>query len=112
MQTPCHLGHIGLRLGNIPHYIRFFEDVFGMRVTRTAGPEDAPTSVWLDGGIQLMDETTDDPKAGAVHHICIIVEDVAGTIALAKPYGATSIEGKGAHWFTIPNGPDFELKTH
>lgn len=108
--APCHVGHVGLRLGKIPFYTEFFQTVFGMNVIRTIGPEENPTSVWLDGGIQLMDETTDHPECGAMHHLCIIVSDVEQTIALAKPYGAAPVAGKGAHWFTIPGGPHFELK--
>lgn len=111
MQTACHVGHVGLRLGNIPYYTKFFEEVFGMQVTRISGPADAPDSVWLDGGIQLMAEAADDPKSGAMHHLCILVPDVEQTLALARPYGAVPVEGKGAHWFTIPGGPDLELKT-
>lgn len=112
MSNPfCRVGHVGLRLGNIPYYIQFFSDVFGMQVTRVQGPQENPSSVWLDGGIQLMDETSDAPAEGSMHHLCIIVPDVEQTLALAKPYGAVPVEGRGAHWFTIPGGPHFELKT-
>lgn len=112
MSVPaCHVGHVGLRLGNILYYTRFFQHVFGMQVTRISGDPEHPDSVWLDGGIQLMDESTDIPTCGSMHHLCIIVPDVGQTLERARPYGAVPVEGKGAHWFTLAGGPLFELKT-
>lgn len=111
MQKASYVDHVALRLGNIPYYTKFFETVFGMSPIRVDGPADNPRSVWLDGGIQLMQDTTDAPLSGAMHHLCLIVPDVAETIRLAGPFGAAPVEGKGAHWFTIPGGPNFELKT-
>lgn len=110
MQAPCHVSHVALRLGNIPYHTKFFETVFGMTVIRVDGPAENPRSVWLDGGIQLMRDTSDAPLTGAMDHLCIIVPDVAEALRLAAPFGATPVAGKGAHWFTIPGGPNFELK--
>lgn len=54
------LDHIAIDVTDISENSKFFEDVLGMRICRTMGPEDDPSSVWFDGGIQLC--KVDDPS--------------------------------------------------
>lgn len=49
----CPIDHIAIDAVDFDTALAFFKDVFGMTVTRFQGPEEAPTSLWLDGGVQL-----------------------------------------------------------
>ena len=49
----CPIDHIAIDVVDFDTALAFFQDVFGMTVTRFQGPEEAPTSLWLDGGVQL-----------------------------------------------------------
>ncbi len=106
----CPLDHIGIEVSNIAETVKFFEDVLGMQVYRKAGPEEDPTSVWLDGGIQLNKVVDASMENGRFHHLAFQVRSVAKVIEKAKPYGAAPVPGKAAHWFMLPNGIRFELK--
>ena len=49
----CPIDHIAIDVVDFDTALAFFKDVFGMTVTRFQGPEEAPTGLWLDGGVQL-----------------------------------------------------------
>lgn len=87
----------------------FFEVVFGMQVCRTQGPADAPTSLWLDGGLQLLRVEQPSVENGRFHHLAFQVASVDAVLQKATAYGATPVPGKGHHWFMLPNGINFEL---
>lgn len=106
----CTVHHIALKVGNIPYFISFFEDVFGMSVYKKRGEAGAYDSVWLDGGIQLLNTTTENPMAGSMDHISFLVDDVEEIKKRAEKYGAFPCPEKAAHWFQIPEGIVFELK--
>ena len=110
--TFCRLDHIAIQTDDIASAIRFFEDVFGMRVYRTRGEGDNLSSVWLDGGIQLSsDPSACEPHVnGRFHHVGMLVPSVEAVKEKALRYGAKPYPGKGDHWFVLPNGLVFELK--
>ena len=59
-----------------------------MRICRTMGPEDNPSAVWFDGGIQLC--KVDDPSQenGRFQHLGFQVISVDAVLEKAKPFGA------------------------
>ena len=103
--------HVALKVGNIPYFVKFFEDVFDMTITKTRGEEGNFDSVWLSGGVQLLNTSTNDPKAGVMDHVSFLVDSIENVKQKAEKFGATPYPGKGAHWFQIPEGLVFELKT-
>ncbi len=109
-ETFCPIDHISIDVTDIAAAADFFEKVLGMKIYRAKGPENDPSSVWLDGGIQLL--KVDDPSQenGRYHHLAFQVASVDAVLEKAKPYGAVPVPGKGHHWFMLPNGIKFELK--
>ena len=81
-----------------------------MSVYKTRGEAERYDSVWLDGGIQLLNTTTEKPMTGSLDHISVLVDDVEETKKRAEKYGAFPCTEKAAHWFQIPEGIVFELK--
>lgn len=109
-ETFCPIDHISIDVTDIAAAADFFEKVLGMKIYRAKGPENDPSSVWLDGGIQLL--KVDDPSQenGRYHHLAFQVASVDAVLEKAKLYGAVPVSGKGHHWFMLPNGIKFELK--
>ena len=104
------LDHIAIDVTDISENSKFFEDVLGMRICRTMGPEDDPSSVWFDGGIQLCKVADPSQENGRFQHLGFQVISVDAVLEKAKPFGAVPIPGKGRHWFMLPNGIKFEMK--
>ena len=105
----CPINHIAIDVADMNTALTFFQDVFGMTVTRTQGPEDAPASIWLDGGVQLCRVSTQAADTGRVGHIAFSSKDLDGLLARAARYGAESVPGKPRHWFSCL-GLTFEIK--
>lgn len=106
----CPIDHVAIETADLPADVRFFENVLGMHVCRTQGDAAAPSSVWLDGGIQLLQEPEPAAGNGRFHHLAFRVDSVKEVLERAAPYGAEPVPGKGAHWFQLPSGIRFELK--
>ena len=109
-ETFCPIDHIAIDVKDLASYVDFFEHVFGMQVYRTQGPENDPSSVWLDGGIQLLKVEDPSMDNGRYHHLAFQVASVDAILEKAKPYGSVPVPGKGRHWFMLPDGIKFELK--
>ena len=107
--TFCPIDHICIDTAELAVMIDFFETVFGMSVTRTKGPAEAPESVWLDGGVQLQAVEHPAPDCGRCDHIAFQCLDLDAVLARARAYGAEPVEGKGPHWFKAL-GIAFEMK--
>lgn len=105
----CPIDHIAIDAVEFDRTLAFFEDVFGMTVTRTQGPEDAPTSIWLDGGVQLCRVERQAADTGRVGHIAFSSKDLEGVLSRAARYGAEAVPGKPRHWFSCL-GITFEMK--
>ena len=117
MKTKIH--HAAVNVCELDWYAGFFQDVFGMTVERTAG--EAPSrQIWFREGIQLI-EKAEGGKAGGqtvlahegCDHISLGVdEDPVCMAKRAVDRGGKPVEGKGEHWFSLPNGVQIELKPY
>ena len=105
----CPIHHIAIDVADMNTALTFFQDVFGMTVTRTQGPEDAPASIWLDGGVQLCRVDRQKADCGRINHLSFHCTDLEGVLARAAQYGAQPIPGKARHWFSALGIP-FEIK--
>ena len=105
----CPIDHIAIDVVDSDTALAFFQDVFGMTVTRFQGPEEAPTSLWLDGGVQLCRVETQAADTGRVGHIAFKTDDLDGLLDRAARYGAEAVPGKPRHWFRCL-GITFEMK--
>ena len=103
--------HVALRVGDLPYFVDFFHQVFGMSVTKQREKDGVVDSIWLDGGIQLLIDRSATPRDGVMDHVSFLVDNIEETKKKAEPYGGTPCPGKAAHWFEIPQGIVFELKT-
>ena len=65
----CPIDHVAIDVQDMDTALRFFQDVFGMTVTRFKGPQEAPTNLWLSGGVQLCLVETQKPDCGRVGHL-------------------------------------------
>ena len=112
MKSRIH--HAAVRTNDLEWYTGFFQDVFGMTVEKTRG-EKPCRQIWLYEGIQLIEtqETEDPPVLGLYDHISLGVDrDPEAAAKAAIAYGCRAIEGKGPHWFALPNGIQIELKPY
>ena len=75
------LDHIAIDVTDIAENAKFFEDVLGMRICRTMGPEDDPSSVWFDGGIQLCKVADPSQENG-----CFQNPDISDFVSLIEEY--------------------------
>ena len=105
----CPIDHIAIDAVVFDTALAFFKDVFGMTVTRFQGPEEAPTSLWLDGGVQLCRVEAQAADTGRVGHIAFKTDDLDGLLDRAARYGAEAVPGKPRHWFRCL-GITFEMK--
>lgn len=111
MKKPATIHHVALKVNDILRAIDFFENVFDMSVIKTCDEGGNLTSVWLDGGVQLVSEQHGTSMGSMMDHISFLVENVDKTIQIAEQYGAVPVPGKATGWFQISDGIIFELKT-
>ena len=112
MKTRIH--HTAIRTNDLEWYTDFFQHVFGMTIEKTRG-EKPNRQIWLYEGIQLVEvqEASDLPVSGLYDHISLGVDqDPESAAKAAIDYGCRPIEGKGVHWFMLPNGIQMELKPY
>ena len=106
--------HAAIAVVDFDWYVKFFTDVFHMTVVRTAG-EKPVRQLWFDEGIQIVECPVDRPAdvPQACDHISIGVDvDPVEAARLAIRHGCMAVEGKGEHWFALPNGVRIELKPY
>ena len=109
MSALCPIHHVAIEVRDLDTALAFFQDVFGMTETRTAGPQNAPDNVWLDGGVQLCRVEEPEKDCGRINHLSFHCTDLEGVLARAAQYGAQPIPGKARHWFSALGIP-FEMK--
>ena len=113
MQSRIH--HAAINVSDFDWYVRFFQDVFSMTVSKQRG--EAPNrQLWFAQGIQLNEtasaEETKDFRS-ILDHISIGVDiDPVEAAAEAIAAGCSKCEGQGPHWFLLPNGYPVELKPY
>ena len=99
--------HVAVNSANYEETVCFFEEVFQMEISRTAG--EAPArKLWFRQGIQVNEVPAGNPVSGRYDHIGILVQDKAEVLEKAFALGCTAVPGK-PHWFTTPDGIVIEL---
>ena len=99
--------HVAVNSANFEETVRFFEEVFPMEISRTAG--EAPArKLWFRQGIQVNEIPAGNPASGLYGHIGMQVSDKVETMKKTSAFGCTTVPGK-SHWFTTPDGFVIEL---
>lgn len=101
--TTAYVEHTAFFVRDIVQMIDFFAEVLGMGVTQRDGAPEAPTQVWLQGGIQLIADPDFVGPEGRFGHLGIVCKDVPAAIAAARAHGAVST-ARGDHWLKLDNG--------
>ena len=109
MQEIGKLDHVALRIKNSSEAVRFFQNVFGMSVVKVRNDGGTKSSVWLSGGIQLIEDSSPFEE-GMMDHVCFLVADIEKTIRLAERFGALPAPERGVGWFRLREGLVIELK--
>ena len=104
----AYLEHVAIKVKDIKWHIRFFEEVFGMTIRKTDGPEDQPRQVWTIGGIQLVSDPSFEGPEGRTAHLGIMVDDLDWVLEQAYNRGVTQMP-QGRNWFTLPDGLAIEV---
>ena len=110
MRSQLH--HLCIAVKEFDWYLKFFEEVFGMTIERTA--KEAPhRQLWFDQGIQLKEVTEEEllENGNIIDHISLGVDDIPATVAEALAHGCPALPN-GEHWFALPNGVKIELKPY
>ena len=110
MRSAIH--HVCIAVRDFDWYVDFFTNVFEMTVEKTRG-EKPSRILWFAQGIQI-NETSEDlhmKQPAVCDHISIGVDmDPEEAAGIAIAHGCRAVEGKGAHWFALPNDVLIELK--
>lgn len=101
--TTAYVEHTAFFVRDIVPMIDFFAEVLGMGVTKRDGTPEAPTQVWLQGGIQLIADPNFAGPEGRFGHLGIVCKDVPAAIAASRARGAVST-AKGDNWLLLENG--------
>ena len=99
--------HTAILVSDIRWYMQFFDEVFGMQVTQLDGDPESPRQIWLDGGLQLIENRGFDGPEGRLGHLGIIAQDLGATLAAMTKWGSPL--GKGPNWFLLPDGLCIEV---
>ena len=103
----CQVHHVAVRSAAFEETVRFFEEVFQMEVSRTAGEKPA-RRLWFRQGLQVNEVASPDPVSGLCDHIGIQVERKSETLEKAEAFGCEMLEDKPG-WFVTPDGIVIEL---
>lgn len=100
--------HVAYQVSDISWHIDFFQTVFGMKINKIKGDQDAPEIVWLSGGIQLISIAKTPEKMS--DHIGMVVADLEATLTLVKKRpDVHPAQGKDQNWIILPDGAVLEL---
>jgi len=103
----ARLDHVAVKTANYEETVCFFETVFQMTRSRSAG--EAPNrKLWFQQGIQINEIESITGKDAHYDHIAICVSDRLDVLQRAKAYGCTPIEGKD-NWLATAEGLLVEL---
>lgn len=104
----AQLHHVALNTAHFEESVRFFEMLFEMEVSRTAG-EKPSRMLWFRQGIQINEVIDSNSTGNRYDHVGIQVPDWQATRRRAAEMGCIPVEGK-PHWFVTPEGVVIELK--
>lgn len=106
------IDHIGIAVRDIEEALKVYETALGLPLKEvTTVPDQQVRVAFLpagDGNIELVQPTSDDTgtakflekRGEGIHHICIEVEDIEGTLARLRAHGVQLIHEQprqGAH---------------
>lgn len=100
--------HVAINVQDINWYVKFLFDAFGMKVTSYDGQSSQPSQVWVDGGIQLIHDSTLESTSSHLAHIAISTYDLENVIDLVIELGGVQL-AKGRNWLQLPDGLCLEL---
>jgi catechol 2,3-dioxygenase-like lactoylglutathione lyase family enzyme len=103
-----YVEHVAVRVRDIQWHIRFFRDALGMSIREIDGPSDAPTQVWMTGGVQLMADTGFEGPEGRLGHLGVMTEDLEAALEEVYRWGVTELP-QGRNWVAMPDGLAVEL---
>jgi methylmalonyl-CoA/ethylmalonyl-CoA epimerase len=104
MAKPIKINHIGVAVTNIDESLKFWRDALGIELSHIEEvPSQKAKVAFLPVGeteIELVCPTAEDTgvakflaeRGGGMHHLCIEVEDIAGTLAELKAKGVRLID--------------------
>lgn len=105
----AYLDHVGYLVQDLDWTVSFFEEVFDMSVERFRENPNGVREVWLQGGLQLIDNGCFDGTTGRGHHVCLIVDDLEAIRAKALARGCSELPKY--HWIRLPDGLEVEMFT-
>ena len=101
------LHHVAVRSANFEQTVRFFQEVFGMEISRTRG--EAPARMlWFKEGIQINEAAEVHASEGIWDHVGIAVDNKEEILSKVPALGCTIFPEK-PHWFCTPDGIVIEL---
>lgn len=103
-----YIHHVALKVSDLEWNIQFFEEVFGLKIEKTAG-EKPQRKVWFREGIQLNESGHDEPGNGLMDHIGIRTDEEQDVLRKSREFGCMPLQN-GENWFQMPNGIKIELK--
>ncbi|GCF92631.1 glyoxalase [Enterococcus florum] len=101
----AHLDHVAVFVDDICWYINFFEHTLGFKEKKREEYCGKLKQVWLDGGIQLVDEQKTQTRMA---HIGILVENLPAVLKKMQQFNLKGLP-KGENWLELPNGVTIEL---
>ena len=101
------LHHMAINSANFDRTVQFFQEVFGMEISRTRG--DAPSrQLWFKEGIQINEQPAVSPATGVWDHVGIAVSSKEEILSKIPAYDCSILPDK-PHWFLTPDGFVIEL---
>ena len=98
------IDHIGIATRGIDETARFWREVLNLEITETEEVAEQKVRVAMlpigESHIELLEATSDDSpiskflekRGPGLHHIAVRVDDIRGTLAKIKQYGARLID--------------------
>lgn len=98
------INHIGIAVADIDESLKFWRDIMGIELSHVEDAVAAKSRVAFlpvgESDLELVAPLSDDApvakylaeKGSGIHHICIEVDDVAGTLADLKAKGVRLID--------------------
>lgn len=97
--------HVAILVEDIQWYFDFFKNTVGFTEKKRKEENGILKQIWLDGGIQLIQE---DHFQKGLAHIGITVDDLSKVLTAMTFYSLKEIENK-QNWLELPNGVILEL---
>ena len=104
----AYVEHAAIYVKDIKWHIRFFEDVLALGIRQMNGTPEAPTNVWLYGGIQLLPKEDFNGPEGRLNHLGLMVDDPEQAVKKAAAWNV-KMHPEKENWFYLPDGLLIEL---